>query len=421
MTVAFDLMMGVSVFLSSACAGQNELIDSTYAGQDKLSLRVALFPYLPGADAQNEALRVRLESEFEALHRDVDLDLRRFDPNEDFYDPLFVGNLLRGADAYDIVEVDTVLLGALLDMEAISAWTGNLTRNDWNPIAAEAGRVDGRIYGVPHWMCGHFIMTQSQVVAHARTLDELILELEGVNSHTRNLAGDLLGSWNTAALYLDAWADTRSEAPQVALGMPLDTNVVTCLVRLAGQGNFEGRNPCIDGTYKKAPALAAEEFGTGHADALLGYLERLYYATAYLDPAKILIASAPLGDGSDPLWFVDSLVYRNDQDDEDPQAIAAKRSAARQFVDYLSAPSTFGWIHAGEDIGPGSRRRYLIPATNSAMTATGIVNDPVMQQLRPMLTRGTSFPRNQLPGTRRAISAKVQAAWSQATQPPAQK
>lgn len=393
------------------------LLASACVGQDKVGLRVALFPYLPGADAKNEALRARLEREFEALHKDVDLDLRPFDPNEDFYDPLFVGKLLRGADAYDIVEIDTVLLGALLDMEAIAAWSESIPSHDWNPIAAEAGRIDGQVYGVPHWMCGHFIMTQSQAVVRARNLGELIQELEKVNPRSRNLAGDLLGSWNTAALYLDAWADTRAEATQLAVGMPLDTRVLAGLVELAKQGAFQGKNPCIDKTYKNAPTLAAQEFGSGQADALLGYSERLHYATAKLDPAKIFIASAPLGAGSDPLWFVDSLVYRNDQDDEDQQMRAAKRSAAERFVDYLTTPSTFAWIHTSEDIGPGATRRYLIPGTNSSMVAKGIGDDPVMQQIRPMLMQGTSFPQFRLPGARRGMSAQVQAAWSQTNHP----
>jgi len=378
-------------------------------------LRVALFPYLPsGDDVSNEALRARLEREFETANPDIDVEIRKFDPvNDDFYDPLWLAGLLRAGDGVDLLEIDTVLLGSLLDLEAIAPWDADLVKSDWQPIAAEACRIRGQIFGVPHWMCGHFIMTPYEAVAKAETADELVQNLERAKEGTRNLAGNLLGSWNTAALYIDSWADSRSDADlSAALTVPLDPNVLRQFVRVAQQGAFNGTNPCIDKTYDDNPNLAAEEFGRGEADALLGWSERLHYAVrAGADSKKLFVSSACLGDGNDPLWFVDAIVLRNDGGDEQPVR-DARRRAAKKFVTYLNAPSTFEWIHSAEDLGNERAPRYLIPATKSAYRTGQIGQDPVMMQIQPLLGRGTFFPRHQLPGARRAIGADVKAAWA---------
>lgn len=393
------------------------------AKNSRTTLRVAMFPYLPSLGKQGELAR-RIEQDFETLHPDVDLELQ-LDPGLNYYDPFLVAGWLKSRTSdgrpkqpFDLVEIDTVLLGTLVDMEAVSEWPNepaNLIRT-----AYEAACLDGRQYGVPHWMCGHFIVTKDPVIAGATSISELTAAMKRANTPHPNLVGNLAGSWNTAAIYLDAWVDSGAgTSPSSALRLPLDSTVVNELVSFASQGMNAGANPCIDGTFDDdaQPELAAKRFGAGNADALFGYSERLHVAQRYgLDPSSVFVRSAPLGRSAYPLWFVDAWVAPVYDDEIVPTSSQLqRRDAARKFVAYMNAPSTFEWIHLHADatcVPPVPR--YLIPATISAYEGTALARDPVMKQIRPLLDTGTFFPQYRLPGLRRALSSEVRSAWEAA-------
>lgn len=68
-------------------------------------------------------------------------------------------------------------------------------------------------------------------------------------------------------------------------------------------------NPCLDGQYKDN-TKAEEAFGTGGANAYVGHTERLFYILKSR-PGRALpsVVSAPLGGGTQPVMFVDALVF----------------------------------------------------------------------------------------------------------------
>ena len=56
--------------------------------------------------------------------------------------------------------------------------------------------IKGAIYGILHWLCGHFIFTRSEAVAEADSVDKLLVALNNANPEIPNLTADMLGSWN---------------------------------------------------------------------------------------------------------------------------------------------------------------------------------------------------------------------------------
>lgn len=391
-----------------------------YGDGERTILRVAMFPYLPGLGSDGELAKL-IEERFEDQHPDIDLELS-LDPGLDFYDPFVVAGWLRSEhsdgsekEPYDLVEIDTVLLGTLVDMEAVAEWPHG--DEDLIQIGYEASIINGRQYGVPHWLCGHFIVTAEKSVAAADTVSELALALEALDTPRPNMVGNLLGSWHTAALYIDAWADARNEPdPFDALRLPLDTDLLKSLSVFAELGQDGASNPCIDGTFDdwQKPGLDGTRFGEGKADALFGYSERVYYAQAAgADPSKLFVSSAAIGEGSDPLWFVDIWVRPVYDEDVTPLPVqAAKREAAERFVAYINAPDTFEWMHLNaEAIGGQAVPRYLIPATVSAFQETAVGRDPIMSQIWSLVDQGTFFPQHRLPGIRRQMGAAIEAAW----------
>ena len=71
---------------------------------EAVTLRVALYPYVPGADA----LFAQLAREFQRQTRRRDPELVEVDPQKDYYD----GGLL-ALDA-DVFEIDTILLSEMI-------------------------------------------------------------------------------------------------------------------------------------------------------------------------------------------------------------------------------------------------------------------------------------------------------------------
>lgn len=146
----------VAALLAGAIACQSPQSDRDGV-EARTTLRVAMFPVLAGAWGQREFAK-RIEQEFEGLHPDVDLELL-VDPSIDYYDPFVVAGWLRSKSSdgkkscLSLWQIDTVLLGTLVDMEAIAEWPHGDT--DLVRAGYEASRLDGRQYGVPHWLCGH--------------------------------------------------------------------------------------------------------------------------------------------------------------------------------------------------------------------------------------------------------------------------
>jgi thiamine pyridinylase len=365
----------------------------------KTQLRVALFPYIPDvADDNNATLLARIEREFESKNPTVDLILRPLDKvNDDFYDPGTLKNWLTTEPAnggYDLVEVDTVLLGLLVSDKLVAQWSTAPPMSDWHPAGRSASSVNGSLYGVPHWLCGHFIFSRDKRVVKVKNVTALLAALDKTNPNVTNLAGDLIGSWNLSALYLDAWADTHGPDGVASAVTPvLDQAVMGPFRLFSKQCEAGGKNPCIDGAFHDND-LSAQQFTEGKADAFLGYSERLNYMMRHGGkPSEIKIESAPLGEGKRPILFVDAFVLRRD-------CGASCQDAASRFAAYMNAPETQEWVLMGRDKNTDAVPRYLLPATDSAFKAPLVSRNEYFKTLRKEIKGGAPFPVSGLPAAK---------------------
>lgn len=374
---------------------------------EKISLYVALFPYLP--DAANDKFKElarRIEEEFELENPSIDLVLRPLNPiDDDFYDFDTLSGWLTTpipSGGYHIVEVDAVLLGDLASKGVIAPWTMVPQEEDWHPASSAAVRINDKVYGVPHWLCSYFIFSRDASVAEAKTIKDLLAAYKSMDSGKPLLAGNLLGSWDLPAEYLDAWADTygRQKLDQ-AISPVLDQAVVDGLKHFAQACMTGEKNPCLDGTYKDAPESAAKQFAATGAHSLFGYSERLHFVMkGGARPEDMKIASAPLGQGSHPLVFVDALVLRRDCD-----AICQK--GARAFAMYMNSPKTHEWIGMSRDAGAGAVPRYLLPATRSAFRTDGLRSDPHYQQFEAEIRHAAAYPNTGLLQQRKVMRDRI--------------
>jgi thiamine pyridinylase len=380
---------------------------------ERVTLRVPIYPYIPDAAGDQFASMItRIETEFEQRNPNIDLVLNPSCFQDDFYDPASIARSLKGEGEcdYDVIETDAVILGELVATGAVRPWSRLPDQVFWHPAGVGASMHEGRLYGIPHWLCGHFIISRDENVRQARTVSDLLQALESRQTPEPDIAADMLGSWNLPALYLDAWADTNGarNVESAVTTSNYDLRVLDGLRRFTQACESNGANPCVDGTYNDDYDLPAKRFAQGQADATMGYSERLHVILKNLpagrSASEIKLSSAPLGDGDRPILFTDSYFLS-------VRCTGACEQAARRFVEYMSRPSTFEWILMSEDAPAGAQvPRYLVPATLDAYATPKVRQDPFYPIIALELLTGMPFPNEGLLNIRRQMRDDIQEA-----------
>jgi thiamine pyridinylase len=386
---------------------------------EKILLRVPIYPYIPDAAGdQLSALKARIEADFEQSHPNVDLVVNPPCFQDDFYDPAGIIRSLKGEGdcAYDVIETDTAILGELVASGAVRPWPQLPGGISFHPAGLSASKPHQQqeLYGVPHWLCNHFIMSRSESVRQARTAAALVQALAALGTPEPGTAVDMLGSWNLPSLYLDGWADRNGgealrSAVTTASYDPAVLESMHAFVRTCASG---GTNPCIDGTYHADENfdLPAQLFAQGKVDSTLGYSERLHTIIKNLpagaSASAIKISSAPLGEGSNPILFTDSYFLS-------AKCTGDCEKAALEFTAYMSQPDTFEWILMSEDAPEAGRvPRYLLPATLDAYEAPKVRADPFYPVLAAETRNGVPFPNGGLLNIRKQMEADIKAVLS---------
>ncbi|MCE9673232.1 extracellular solute-binding protein [Myxococcus stipitatus] len=367
-------------------------------------LKAILFPYIPDSGKDQFAgLKQRLETDFEAKHSDIDLEVV-FDLNVDVYD-LDDGGMLNqllgdGERAAQVVEVDTLVLGSLV----AKGWVQpvQVDANAVHPAAAEAVTVSGQSYGVPTYLCTYVVYSRSNAIRSATDGASLIRILEDVAPGKRPLAANFDGSWTLPSSYIDAWADSHpGSALSSALTLPLERPVVESLGTVVDSCEREaGVNPCLDGTWKDN-TLPEEAFAKEEANGFMGYTERLFHILSARPGMALPEAiSVPLGMGSAPAVFVDALVLN-------PHCTGTCAEDARAFTDFMKAPETRSLIAFSQDAPEGSTPRYLLQASRAFYLQEPARSDLMYRQFEALLRGVRPFPNQGFPENRLAMESAL--------------
>ena len=378
-----------AVLLLNACGALG-------AGQkEPFQLKVALYPWVP----HPESFMNWIEDDFESKNPHIDLVVRPWKraKQEQFgdlsydYEKTAEALTTSGADSQHIIEVDTMILGRLIEAGAIQRFEirGGVS---FLPSANEAVTWKDGIYGVPHWTCGYFVMSQLEEVSRSMSLSDLLSVLEESGDEDRvDLVGDLDGSWTSIMIYLDSFTDTY---PGGDLGealniLQLDPRIKNGFHTVGKACTAKGKNYCDKDRV--------ERFADGKADAFIGYSERLH---KILHKGKVAerdlhIASATLGEGDHPMLFTDALVLSGSCSDR-------CKAAASVFAAYYVSDEVFEIVLMGQDIGPLATPRYLLPSTTSAFDVGDVRKDRLYQQLKQEIGGAKSFPNQGVPKAREA-------------------
>jgi thiamine pyridinylase len=374
-----------ALFLEFQCAIAADLLAS-----NRFQLRVSLYPWIP----YSQELADWIKKDFEKDNPQIELVIRpmvRADDADLAYDvPMALAALLikDHNDFQHVVEIDTMILGQLVQAGAVVPF--EVARSDYLPFTRDAVSINQQTYGVPHWTCGYFLMSESQSITEAKTAQDLMTRLNALGSNKIKMGGKLEGSWDSVIVYIDAYLDTYPDksAADALKDKGLDVKVLTSLRYL--------KDACTSGGKPYCNKSMAAEFGRGELTALVGYSERLNSALSQ-DNAKIEnvhISPAPLGEGSRPFLFTDALVLSR-HCDSDPC-----RDAAKRFAEYYVSDRVFEVALMALETQQKRVPRYLLPSTTGAFGAGKVAQDSIYKQLRAAVAEAKPYPNIGIPEAR---------------------
>lgn len=370
---------------------------SAAVSAEQFVLRVSLFPWIP----EKDVFASWIEREFEKQNPGIDLVIRPMDKaNTDAGDLSYDYDLTaaalkdtQSADHQDLVEVDTIILGKLVEADAIQPIT--IAHGDFYNFAQRAVTIDGKVYGMPHWSCGYFIVTTDSSVANASTAEQLKASLAALGTANPDLGGDVIGSWGSVVSYADAFIDSypRGDLATALRAPTLDPGVASSLAAVGSACNSSGVGLC-----NRDDDELVKQFGAGRLDALIGYSERLnvlFSDSGNQKPRdRIKITPAPLGAGKNAFFFTDALVTSSSC------TSAQCQDAARKFAAFYSSDTVMADSMMAADKGKGAVPRYLLSASRGAMRQDAVARDPIYRQLAPLLTSARPYPNQGIPEAR---------------------
>ena len=379
-------------------------------------LSVAPFPYLPDPwnDNNNHLLQF-IQNEFHAAYPDIYLILRPMNYLDDFYDLTVLEDFLTPNETgYDVVEIDTVILGDLVAAGLVTPQNypilSNQLPSDWHPAALTAVQINQAIYAFPHLMCAFFLFTHGNPVdkREFESLDELerylnnsyhVFNIPNLTYGPYRLVGNLNSSWDISAIWIDSQRDLSQPKKANALHgyEHLSFEPMRKLAKLCEVP--AGTNECLNGRFRENYDEPAKLFGTYAARAMFGYSERLFYvlkqgsSNNFFD---VKLQPLPLGVGAkQPMFFTDAYVFRRNLSSE-------KLAAAQAFVKFMATPRMQAAVVGNEKFSSQMSHRYLLPMSQSTYNEPPLTMNRFYQDYFRNLN-GHSFPNTGLLTARRHL------------------
>jgi thiamine pyridinylase len=267
------------------------------------------------------------------------------------------------------------------------------------PWARDLVRLpDGRVIGVPHWVCGNFLFYRAGDAPMSRV--QTLAGLRRVLGTTPVRRGALLldgaGTSTLGELYIDALMDRygrSDEAIARAITYPPDGPTIDALEAAIGL-NHEGLG--ASDSYHNAQGFYARQFARRQGRALVGYSERLYFVLQEtmqscrdddgardrcLKASDIRVTDWPSADTSHPIGWTDILAVHNRASDQ-------KRADARTFIAFMMSPDAYDVFLAP---AWGEAPRFLLPARDDLYDGLQAKFDASVEYFPAMARAGTLY------------------------------
>ena len=298
--------------LLSACALSRQ--GSAEAGEkapdSKLTLEVALYPYVPDPDAFRQAVRDAWTPE----HPDVGLHFVEWDCYVSDPDP-----------ELDVFVFDAIYLSSFVEEGYLLPIPEDKIRNreDLFPFALEGCRSDGTLYALPQMLCTEFLYTRKDdsVLSDVSDLPALYDVLGDrktrsvIPEENEGLLINLSDTPTKTTMYLDALMDERQAYTDYSRLPSASALSAPVLERLEDIWKMGGDEQVTYWPDDNDAFVRARWFAEGKGRAYIGYSEAMNAMGQYADDVIIRRFSYAVGHDI-PLFYADVVGIRSDISEE---------------------------------------------------------------------------------------------------------
>jgi thiamine pyridinylase len=353
-----SLLLLLWVSIPTGYAEENQ---ASAAPQQPVTLRVALYPYVP----ERRALFLELQQQFQADHPGVSVQLVESTMLDgkpiSLVDDYYSGGIER-AEA-DIYEIDTILLADMVAKGRLSPVT--LPFDDFAPETVKAVTENDVPFAVPHWRCGNFLFYRkgNSDFAGAKTWGELVA---AAKRNDQSIFVDLKGKSNLGEWYLTAAASSMgldAAEKYILSGQPPDAATVAVLAAML---ETCPKGFCRNQELHDRGGYYARAFVRGEAAAYVGYSESIHDGlqdamedcldSKCLTSGDIEVRPLPAfgpKDADGRLGWVDGLAI-------DAKLDQSKKDLALTFIRFLVSNEAYMMVLEPESNYEAPR--YLLPA-----------------------------------------------------------
>ena len=380
------------------------------------SLQIAIYPYIPDlAGDQYKSLTGFIKNEFSSQYGvdiEVTCDYKKMDPyNVDGMDKTYLS-----PDGYDVLEVDTLLLGDIVKTEKVLPLdTIFAVNNDiYAPTAVESVKLDGKLYAVPTLQCANFLTElsgkkppQKPILQDWTSYSDMKTVMDPAYASGVRLVGDFTGSFGLPMFYLGAYIDKngpKTVYDGIASQPAKDPALIENMKHFTGYGACSGgKNPTTDGTYHSDPDLMINDIADSEHVFMYGYSENLgkvRKASALKDKRKTALTtvSAPLDKANYLLTYTDAVVVNKSK----YQSSTKRAEDIQKFVNFYSDLKLRTQYALGEDLPKDisglpmedTRPRYVLPALKQFYTQEVVTKDPYYPMFHKALERSVAAPNH---------------------------
>ena len=363
-------------------------------------LRVSIFPYIPDlAGDKLLGLRNYIANKFEeatAIKVDVSSEPDPYDLRS-----LKSKYLSSGSDAYDIMEVDTILLRELVKSDKVKMLDSVDTRDFFN-WCVQSVTVGDYVYGAPTLQCASFLM---EIVSHnhaplkallkdGHSFEQLksTLGRQQEDGYQILLAGDFRGtSRQLPMFYLDAYVDQHEESycrVCEEIDAPVcDSKLIESMTEFTDYGKLTCKNgPDFHRTFHEHPKVLIKDVVDIPHILMYSYSECLGEMMACTASKKkhkrtLQIISPPLETSNYLITYTDALVVNKCSDPSRIDDIA-------KFVEFYTSLDFRTSYAFGHDLPPRIHSpRYVLPARTDFFTETAAAGDEYYHLFHKTLVR----------------------------------
>lgn len=391
--------------------------------ENKINLKFGLYPWIPDLDKDNlKSLKEFIKREFESEHPDITITVtNEWDP----YDVDKVAACFK-KESFDILEVDTILLGEVVDKGVVQKLDLSQygMQDDFLAAGIDAVTYNGECYGVPTLNCANFLIEliagdvppeSREILCSLETGDHSLGDLKDVVRRyhvffkgVSPMVGNFRGKWTLPLMYLDAYVDKHGkDSVDEGVDAPIDDETVRNVkwfMKL--DEDTDGGNKGVRSEYDSDSARD-KDISKSDNIMMYGYSEWLSLAMADKMCEKkhvhaSCIIAPPLGKDNYLLTFTDAIIVNKSHFSD-----KKREEAIVKFMKFYTGLSFRNKYAKGVDLKEPHPPRYVIISRKDFYTEGFGKDNKNYQKLRAALDFSIAAPNHGLAARHEKMNAML--------------